>query len=203
MTNDQAPMTNAVITLVIGHWSFAKRLASLITSDARLELDIMKTLLLMRHAKSSWKDSDRDDHDRGLNDRGKKDAPRMGELLRDENLLPDYLVMSSARRARKSGDHVALASGFRGECRITGELYAAGPDKILEVIRHTPDSYQRPLLIGHNPGLEEFLERMLGEYLPLSTAALAHLQLEIDSWQSLAAETKAELVHLWQPRELA
>lgn len=162
----------------------------------------MKTLLLMRHAKSS-KDIDRDDHDRGLNDRGKKDAPRMGELLKDEDLLPDYVVISSARRARKTGDHVALASGFRGECRITSELYMAGPEQILQVIRQTPDSCERLLLIGHNPGLEEVLERLLGGYTPLSTAALAHVQLEIDSWESLASETKGELVQLWQPRELA
>jgi phosphohistidine phosphatase len=162
----------------------------------------MKTLLLMRHAKSSWKDSELDDHDRGLNGRGKKDAPRMGELLKEQNLLPDYLVTSSARRARKTADHVALASGFRGECRLTGELYLAGPDKILDVIRQTPDTCQRLLLIGHNPGLEEFLEQVTGTYTPLPTAALAQLELDIDSWRTLAAETKAELIRLWQPREL-
>jgi phosphohistidine phosphatase len=162
----------------------------------------MKTLLLMRHAKSSWKDSELDDHDRGLNGRGKKDAPRMGELLKEQNLLPDYLVTSSARRARKTADHVALASGFRGECRLTEELYMAGPDKILDVIHQTPDSSQRLLLIGHNPGLEEFLEQVTGTYTPLPTAALAQLELDIDSWRTLAAETKAELIRLWQPREL-
>jgi phosphohistidine phosphatase len=163
----------------------------------------MKTLLIMRHAKSSWKDPDLDDHDRGLSSRGKKDAPRMGELLKDEKLLPDYIVTSSARRARKTADHVALASGFRGECRMTGELYLAGPDKILEVIRQLPDAYERPLVIGHNPGLEEFLDRHLGTFTPLTTAALAHLEFESDSWQSLAPATKGNLVRLWQPRELA
>ncbi len=163
----------------------------------------MKTLLLMRHAKSSWKDSELDDHDRGLSGRGKKDAPRMGELLKEENLLPDYVVTSSARRARKTADHVALASGLRGECRLTEELYMAGPDKILEVIRQTPDSCERLLLIGHNPGLEEFLEQMTGTYSPLPTAAVAHLEFDTNSWQSLALDSAAELIRLWQPRELA
>lgn len=163
----------------------------------------MKTLLLMRHAKSSWKDSELDDHDRGLSGRGKKDAPRMGELLKDERLLPDYIVTSSARRARKTADHVALASGFRGECRVTGELYMAGPDKILGVLQQTPDTCQRLLVIGHNPGLEEFLERHLGTYTPLTTAALAHLEIESESWSAMAGETKFTLVRLWQPRELA
>ncbi|HUE73887.1 MAG TPA: histidine phosphatase family protein [Pirellulaceae bacterium] len=163
----------------------------------------MKTLLLMRHAKSSWKDSELDDHDRGLNGRGKKDAPRMGELLKEQNLLPDYVVTSSARRARKTADHVALASGYRGECRLTGELYMAGPDKFLEVIRQTPDSCERLLLIGHNPGLEEFFEQLTGTYTPLPTAAVARLELDLDSWQNLTPESNAELIRLWQPRELA
>jgi phosphohistidine phosphatase len=163
----------------------------------------MKTLLLMRHAKSSWKDSELDDFDRGLSGRGKKDAPRMGELLKDEKLLPDYVVMSSARRARKTADHVALTSGYRGECRLTEELYMAGPEEILNVIRQTPDSCERLLLIGHNPGLEELLERHVGAYTPLATAALAHLEVGIDTWPDLTSQTPFTLVRLWQPRELA
>ena len=162
----------------------------------------MKTLLLMRHAKSSWKDSELDDYDRGLNGRGKKDAPRMGELLKDEKLLPDYVVTSSARRARKTADLVALASGYRGECRLTEELYLARPDKVLEVTRQTPESCERLLLIGHNPGLEEFLEQLTGTCTPLATAAVAHLEFDVDSWRKLAAKSDAELVRLWQPREL-
>ena len=79
----------------------------------------------------------------------------------------------------------------------------AGPDKIVEVIRQTPDSCGRLLLIGHNPGLEEFLERLTGTYTPLPTAALAHLELEIDSWGRFNVPTKASLARLWQPRELA
>jgi phosphohistidine phosphatase len=163
----------------------------------------MKTLLLMRHAKSSWKKPDVDDHDRGLNQRGKRDAPRMGELLRDERIMPDYMLVSSARRARKTADHVALASGFRGECRVTGELYLAGPEKILQVLRQTPAAYDRVLLIGHNPGLEEYLERLVGAYTPLTTAAIAHLEIDVPSWEAMAPATSATLVRLWQPRELA
>lgn len=163
----------------------------------------MKTLLLMRHAKSSWKDADLDDHDRGLNSRGKADAPRMGELLKDERLVPDYLVCSSARRARKTADLVTLASGFRGECRVTGELYMAGPDKILEVIRQSADECQRLLVIGHNPGLEELLERHTGDYSPLPTAALAHLTTDVESWSALTSDSKLRLERIWQPRELA
>src|SRR3954467_7006421 len=128
----------------------------------------MKTLLLMRHAKSSWKDDSLDDHDRPLNKRGKRDAPRMGELLREQKLVPDYIVSSSARRARKTADAVALAAEFRGETRITGELYMVQPGKMLEVLSQTPEAYNSVLLIAHNPGAEELLEQLTGESCALS-----------------------------------
>src|SRR6187431_2275879 len=106
----------------------------------------MKTLLLMRHAKSSWKDETLDDHDRPLNKRGKREAPQMGELLRDHQLVPDYILCSSARRARKTAESVAFAAGFRGETRITSELYMATPTRILEILAQTSDAFGSVLL---------------------------------------------------------
>src|SRR4029453_3692753 len=122
----------------------------------------MKTLLLLRHAKASWKDEGLDDHDRPLNKRGKRDAPRMGQLLKNENLLPDFLVAASARRARKTGGDVIQHSGYRGETRSTGELYNAGQDELLALVAGLPVAAKRVLLIGHNPGLEELLEALTG-----------------------------------------
>ncbi|MEX2176748.1 MAG: histidine phosphatase family protein [Pirellulaceae bacterium] len=162
----------------------------------------MKTLLLLRHAKSSWKETDLDDHDRPLNERGKRDAPRIGALLREENLVPEYLVVSSAKRARKTAEHVIQQCGFRGEARITGELYEADRNKLLRIIAQLPEPLGRVLLIGHNPGLEELLESLTGRYAPLTTAALAHVELPIDVWSELAGEARATLVKVWQPREL-
>ncbi|HZN33264.1 MAG TPA: histidine phosphatase family protein [Pirellulaceae bacterium] len=162
----------------------------------------MKTLLLLRHAKSSWKDSEIDDHDRPLNNRGKRDAPRMGQLLKDEQLFPDYLITSSAKRCRKTAEHVIHASGYRGETRITGEIYEADAEKLRESLAALPAEPARVLLIGHNPGLEEFVERLTGAYTPLTTAALAQLELPIDRWRDLTAGVRGTLVRVWQPREL-
>ncbi|MDX1947578.1 MAG: histidine phosphatase family protein [Pirellulaceae bacterium] len=161
----------------------------------------MKTLLLLRHAKSSWKDSDQDDHDRPLNKRGKRDAPRMGELLRDEGLLPDLIVVSSARRARKTAEHVIQASGYRGETRITGELYEADAAKLMQVLAGLTATCGRVLLVGHNPGLEELLEALTGAYAPLSTAALAKIDLPIEAWGEISS-SQGQLGHIWQPGEL-
>jgi phosphohistidine phosphatase len=162
----------------------------------------MKTLLLLRHAKSSWKDSDLEDHERPLNKRGKKDAPRMGTLLKDEGLLPDLILSSSAKRCRKTADHVIHTSGYRGETRITGELYEAGAAKLRQALSALPDGVTRVLLIAHNPGMEELLEPLAGAYTPLSTAALAQVELPLDRWSELTSETPGKVVHVWQPREL-
>jgi len=162
----------------------------------------MKTLLLLRHAKSSWKDSDLDDHDRPLNKRGKNDAPKMGRLLREEEMLPDLVIASSAKRCRKTAEHVIHSSGYRGETRIHGELYEAGAEKLRQFLANLDDSIGCVLLIAHNPGMEEFLEPLAGAYTPLSTAALAHVELPIDSWRDLTADSRGALIKLWQPREL-
>ena len=162
----------------------------------------MKTLLLLRHAKSSWKDGDLDDHDRPLNKRGKREAPRMGQLLRDEKLLPDLILCSSAKRCRKTAEHVIAASGYRGEMRVTGELYEADAGKLRLVLAGVPDEAAVVLLIAHNPGLEELLDSQVGVYTPLTTAALAQLELPIHHWWELNDKTRARLVNLWQPREL-
>src|SRR3954463_11797950 len=87
----------------------------------------MKTLLLLRHAKSSWKDDSLDDHDRPLNARGKQEAPRMGQLLLEEHLLPDIILSSDAKRCRRTVEKVCEASGYRGETVLASELYLAAP----------------------------------------------------------------------------
>ena len=162
----------------------------------------MKTLLLLRHAKSSWKNSDIDDHERPLNKRGKKDAPKIGRLLHDENLLPDLIVASSAKRCRKTAEHVIHTSGYRGETRICGELYEADGAKLREILSKLGEHVSRVIVIAHNPGLEELLEPLAGVYTPLTTAGLAHIELPIESWADLAGDTRGNVHNIWQPREL-
>ena len=162
----------------------------------------MKTLLLMRHAKSSRKDTELDDHDRPLNKRGKRDAPRMGQWLKDENLLPDLILSSTARRARKTAEHVIQHSGYRGETRITGELYNASREELLAFVAALPDAASRVLVIGHNPGLEELLEALTEQCAALTTAALARIESAAEAWRSFRDSGPAQLVNVWRPREL-
>src|SRR2546428_2406284 len=84
----------------------------------------MKSLLILRHAKSSWKHPELTDHDRPLNKRGKRDAPRIEEILRGEHLIPEAIISSTAARAHATAEAVAKASGYKGEVTLNRSLYA-------------------------------------------------------------------------------
>jgi phosphohistidine phosphatase len=161
----------------------------------------MKTLLILRHAKSSWKNNKLPDHERPLNPRGQRDAPNVGKRLRNEDLIPDAILSSTAKRARQTAEAVAEESGCTGELQLSKELYGGGPEAYLDAIRSLPSMVNCALVVGHNPDLEELVEILTGESVRLPTAALAQLQLDIQSWQDLNEEELGKLVNLWTPRE--
>ena len=162
----------------------------------------MKTLLILRHAKSSWKDANLADHDRPLNKRGKRDAPRMGSLLREQDLIPDVILSSSAERAYKTAEAAADESGFEGEVILSRDLYSFGPEPYLAYLANLPDEYERVMVVGHNPAMEELLEELTGEYQRFPTAALALVQLPIENWSEIGESEGGRLANLWRPKEL-
>jgi phosphohistidine phosphatase len=164
----------------------------------------VKTLLILRHAKSSWDDASLDDRERPLNARGRRDAPRMGDLLRDEALIPDVIITSDAVRAHTTARAVAEAAGYTRDIVVDPLLYGASPEDVLAVLKTVPDANARTVMIvGHNPGLEDLIEQLTGEPHDLPTAALVRLALPIEAWGELSATTRATLVDLWRPKELA
>lgn len=162
----------------------------------------MKTLLILRHAKSSWDNPALTDHERRLNKRGLRDAPRIGRLLREQDLLPDLIACSTAERARQTTAAVAEHSGYQGEIEFTGELYHATPQSCIQVLHEQSGNFSRVLLVAHNPGLELLVEMLSGHNEPFPTAALAQIELEVDCWTELTPHTDAQLVNLWRPKEL-
>jgi len=163
----------------------------------------VKTLLLMRHAKSSWKQSGLTDRERPLNRRGKRDAPKMGRLLREQGLVPQYILSSTALRARLTAEAVAEASGCDGELLLLDGLYGAEPQDYVHALHLVPDGVDPVLVIGHNPGIEDLLEVLTDHRERLPTAAMVHLRLPIERWGDLTHHTEAEWVHTWRPRELS
>jgi phosphohistidine phosphatase len=166
----------------------------------------MKELLLLRHAKSSWEDERLSDLERPLNRRGKEDAPRMGRLLRQRELVPDLIISSPAVRAITTAKAVALAAGYgyENEIRLVESLYHAGPDSYLELLRDVPDRYGRVMAVGHNPGMEELVELLAGQWERIPTGTIAYFQLELDHWVEIndLDAVAANLVEVWRPKEM-
>ena len=163
----------------------------------------MKQLLVLRHAKSSWKHRQLADHDRPLNKRGKRDAPRMGRLLREQGLVPDWAFSSTAKRAAKTLDLALEASGASCEAQRVQELYLASPQGIVDVLRRTPEPCARVIVVGHNPGMEDLVQGLTGEDVVMPTAALALIDCECDTWNELTLGGVERLVRFWRPKELA
>ena len=168
----------------------------------------MKSVLILRHAKSSWKHPELTDHDRPLNKRGKRDAPRVGKLLKNQHLVPEAIVSSTAIRARATAELVAKASEYKGEGRggeitLNNSLYVAGPQAYLDVLHHLSDEYVRVMIVGHNPGLEDLVEMLTGEIHIMPTCSLAYVKLMgIQSWLEIDYNTKGKLEVIWRPRDL-
>jgi phosphohistidine phosphatase len=162
----------------------------------------MKRLLILRHAKSSWKDLDLEDHDRPLNKRGERDAPRMGRLMRSEGVLPELALSSTAKRARATVEQALEAAGAACEIRLSPDLYLASPVKVVQLLRGTPERYVRVMIVGHNPGLEELVQELTGQPVTMPTAALAVVDCPCGEWNGLDLTGTADLVRFWKPKEL-
>ncbi|MYG49370.1 MAG: histidine phosphatase family protein, partial [Gemmatimonadales bacterium] len=128
----------------------------------------MKTLLILRHAKSSWDHPGLRDHDRPLNPRGRRDAPRMGRFMAERDLVPDRIVSSTAVRARTTAELAAAEFGAGVEIETTYDLYGASPDGYVEVAEAMGGTAERLMLVGHNPGITSLVWHLTGEgeYMP-------------------------------------
>jgi phosphohistidine phosphatase len=155
----------------------------------------MRRLILFRHAKSDWSDADRDDHERGLSTRGRRAAGPMGAWLAGRAFQVDLVICSTAKRARATWELAKAAFPEKPKVRFDNDIYMATPEALLETVRTTPAEVQTLLILGHNPGLEQFVEllaskgdsearRTLSEKFP--TAAIAVLDFAADGWADIA-----------------
>jgi phosphohistidine phosphatase len=162
----------------------------------------MKTLLIMRHAKSSWKFASLSDHDRPLNERGERDAPLMGKLLNEQGFVPDLILTSTAMRASETARLVAENCSFDGEIKKDRNLYHAGVDEFIDGLKSHPDDEDTVMVVGHNPGIAELVDYLTDSPESMTTANIAVIRLAIDSWGDLDFETEGELVNVFRPRDL-
>src|SRR6058998_2876755 len=134
----------------------------------------MKTLFLIRHAKSSRDDPTLADKDRPLNDRGKRDAPRMGKRLAKRDVKPDLILSSPAARALETAQIIAKKLDYkRKNILVDDRLYAVGADELLDVLRKLGDEVECAMVVGHNPELTELAHRLSSKITDMPTCSVA------------------------------
>ena len=162
----------------------------------------MKLLLLVRHAKSSWKDPGLADRERPLNQRGKKDAPGMGKRLARDYPMPELMVSSPAARALGTAKALAKAIGYpRSRIRVEKRLYGADLTEFVQVIRELDDDADRALVVGHNPALTE-VATLLSQHPfdNVPTCGVVALEFETDTWDDVG-RTKARVLAFDYPKK--
>lgn len=171
----------------------------------------MRRLLLFRHAKSSWDSPGLKDFERPLAPRGIKAATRMGQHIKDSDLVPDLVLCSSAVRTRQTIDLAFKAMEAKPETRFEDRLYSDGPETVMELLRGVTDGHASIMVVGHNPTIAECallmaapgatgLRTAISSKFP--TAGLAVLDFPADEWANVEVGT-AELKSFVKPRALA
>jgi len=170
----------------------------------------MKTLTLLRHAKSGWDDPVERDFDRPLNGRGRRAAHRMGRYLRDESLAFDQVVASPALRVQQTIAGVEDGYGQPLSPTLDRRIYMASASTLLDVVHGFDDAQANILLVGHNPGLEDLVLMLVPDdeaglrdevEIKYPTATLAEMRFDVDRWADVDERT-GTLVRLMRPREL-
>ncbi|UYZ57887.1 SixA phosphatase family protein [Hymenobacter latericus] len=161
----------------------------------------MKTLYLMRHAKSSWNFDGLSDKERPLNGRGRADAPQMGQALATRNIRPDLLVSSPAVRALSTAALVAKELNYPPDgIQVIPGIYEANADRLLDIIAELPDEARSVLLVGHNPTLTDTVNRLSAHSVnDMPTAAVVCLHFHTDHWAE-AHRTNSEFYFFDYPK---
>ena len=163
----------------------------------------MKMLLVMRHGKAE-EGAPRGDKVRVLVERGEREALMMGALMKEEGLELDGVVSSDAARARSTAEIAAKAAGFGGAIRFDAEIYGAGLDDLLGVVKGLPDDWRCVLLVGHNPGMEDLAMALAEEgadLVQLPTAGVARLELKRAKRWKEVREGLGVLVEVYRPKD--
>lgn len=164
----------------------------------------MKTLYLVRHAKSSWKDLSLEDIERPLNKRGKKDAPRMGAYLKSKDVDPDLIISSPAKRAYTTAKLIAKELDYEADGIVKNKkLYVfdySGKD-VMEVLSKVNNKHDVVMIFGHNPTFSHLSSSFTDEEVDMPTCGAACFQFDTDKWKEIE-DSDAELVFYVYPKIL-
>ena len=162
----------------------------------------MKTLLLMRHAKSSWRDDSLTDFQRPLNERGQNDAPRVGQWIQESGYRPEVLFSSSSVRTRETASLFLPELDPTPEVSYFDELYHADVPTLTKFIQRADAEVQTLMILAHNPGMEQLISLLKGVYEELPTSGLGVFQLDILRWDTFSSNSPAKVLACITPKEL-
>ena len=160
----------------------------------------MKTVYILRHAKSSWDDHSLSDFERPLNGRGLRAAQFIGSLMKQHGYTPDAIVSSPAERTKQTAELVREAAGFEPEITFNELIYEATVGTLVLIIAGINETISSVLIVGHNPGAEGLVYYLTGEIAPMPTAALAVIDFDIDNWADIG-DGRGNLRRVFRPRE--
>src|SRR6185503_20101071 len=161
----------------------------------------MKTLFLLRHAKSSWKDETLPDFERPLNRRGKRAAETIGRYFKTSTIVPELILSSPAERTRETVELVLKAAKWTTEVRYDQRIYEASAQRLAEVVSQIDNDRKVAMLVGHNPGMEELVLLLTAESVAIATGTCAKVAVKASKWAN-AVDKRATLEWLVKPREL-
>jgi phosphohistidine phosphatase SixA len=164
---------------------------------------MQRRLIVLRHAKSSWKSGAQTDHERPLKGRGRRDAPRVGAHLAALGWVPQRVLSSDAQRTQETWARMADCFEPSPEVSFHRELYLAGPSEVDEALCGLPPEVTCALVLGHNHGWEDVVTWLSGESVGLTTCNAALLSAEGDDWMdALASAPRWTLHQVIRPKEL-
>lgn len=148
----------------------------------------MKTLYLIRHAKSSWSNNNLTDFDRPLNERGKTDAIKMGERLLKQKVLPDFILSSSAKRTKKTAKRITSVLDYKySKIEFKEELYYSSYNTLMNCLVNVSDSNDSIFVIAHNPGISNFCDYLTHQAIDFPTCGIAKISFEVDCWMEITS----------------
>lgn len=162
-----------------------------------------KVLLILRHAKSSWKNKKLNDLNRPLNKRGRNEAVKMGEYLKSMDLMPDMIITSSALRARETATLLCRQSGYDGIVEVNFSLHEGDTTSYIQAITTSHEDKNKLLIVGHNPTLEQLLSLLTNKTVSLPTCTLVQIKLNVARWNIVIYHygSKPEIVNIWRPKK--
>jgi len=162
---------------------------------------MMKRLIIMRHAKSSWKSGAPTDHQRPLNKRGRRAAPLVGARLYELGWVPDLVITSDAERTRETWQHMRTEFPQTVEERLNSDFYHGGLADIASACTRLTEDTSTLLVLGHNPGWEDAASRLSRQWVRMTTANAALLESSAGTWPE-AMESSWVLIDVLRPKEL-